>query len=109
MIIGQPKSLQEFQPLSAKEFAELRAQLEPAVANGAPLESPVALDLGTVCRLAATIGHFANALAAATANVTANVPAGAAPSENDPTHSSGESASAGLADLPPLPVLRPSV
>ena len=105
MIIGQPKSLQEFQPLSAKEFADLRAQLEPAVANGAPLESPVALDLGTVCRLAATIGHFANALAAATANAIAN----ATPAEGEQTPTPNDGAKVSASDLPPFPILRPSV
>lgn len=59
MIIGQPKRLEDYTVLTSQEFEALRQQLDPGIAQGAPPETPVSLDFGTLCRLAATIGHFA--------------------------------------------------
>jgi hypothetical protein len=86
MIIGQPKRLEDYAVLTPQEFEALRQQLDPGIAQGAPPETPVALDFGTVCRLAATIGHFAVLNRELVQKLQ---PASETPSE-----------------LPPLPVLR---
>ncbi len=59
MIIGQPKRLEDYQPLSAQEFDILRKQIDPAIAQGVTPEAPIQIEFGTVCRLASTVGHFA--------------------------------------------------
>ena len=82
MIIGQPKTLEEYPPLSAQEFDILRKQIDPAIAQGVPSEAPIQIEFGTVCRLASTVGHFAVQLQKLQA----------APPE--------------AAELPPLPILR---
>lgn len=86
MIIGQPKSLEEYMPLTPQEFEGLRQQLDAGIVNGTPMNAPVGLDFGTVCRLASTIGHFAVRIEQLT-NPKPEIDA------------SGE---------PPLPILRPS-
>jgi hypothetical protein len=88
MIIGQPQSIEEFAPLTPQEFAQLRAQIEPALKQGAPLDMPVGLDLGTVLRLVSTISHFAATVAQMHQPKPAPVDEAAAP------------------ELPPLPVFR---
>jgi hypothetical protein len=55
MIIGQPKRIEEFQPLTPEEFAYLRQPLDQAIAQGVPLNQPAAVDLGILCRLLATV------------------------------------------------------
>lgn len=55
MIIGQPKRIEDFQPLTPEEFAYLRQPLDQAIAQGVPLNQPAAVDLGILCRLLATV------------------------------------------------------
>ena len=55
MIIGQPKRIEEFQPLTPEEFAYLRQPLDQAIAQGVPMNQPAQVDLGILCRLLATV------------------------------------------------------
>ena len=91
MIIGQPKTLEEYAPLSSQEFDILLKQIDPAIAQGVPPEAPIQIEFGTVCRLASTVGHFAVRLQ--------KLAEGQQPAE----------APEAPAELPPFPLLRPSV
>ena len=84
MIIGQPKQLEEYAPLSAQEFEILRKQIDPAIAQGVPPETPIQIEFGTVCRLASTVGHFAVQLQKL------------------------QNPAPEAAELPPFPILRPA-
>jgi hypothetical protein len=55
MIIGQPKRIEEFPPLTPEEFAYLRQPLDQAIAQGVPLNQPAQVDLTILCRLLATV------------------------------------------------------
>ena len=88
MIIGLPKTLEEYAPLDPQEFNAVRAQLVPAIEQGTPPETPIQVDFGTFCRLASTVAHFA-------AGITAVRQALSDPQASAPTE-------------PPLPILRPS-
>lgn len=55
MIVGQPKRIEDFQPLNPVEFAYLRQPLDQAISQGVPLNQPAAVDLGILCRLLATV------------------------------------------------------
>ena len=91
MIIGQPKTIAEFAPLQPQEFNDIQAQVGPALAQGASPETPIQIDLGTLCRLLSTIGNFATAIAQLQQMVA------------PPTTETPEVPT----ELPPLPVLRP--
>ena len=92
MIIGLPKTLEEYAPLDPQEFTAVKAQLVPAIEQGTPPETPIQVDFGTFCRLASTVSHFAAAIAAARAQMLAN----AAPAEPSGTIQ------------PPYTIFRPS-
>jgi hypothetical protein len=55
MIIGQPKRIEEFPPLTPEEFAYLRQPLDQAIAQGVPMNQPATVDLMVLCRLLATV------------------------------------------------------
>jgi hypothetical protein len=55
VIIGQPKSLDEFHPLAPEEVAYLATPLLQAIQQGHPLEVEVGIPLGVLCRLLATV------------------------------------------------------
>ena len=55
MILGQPKSLDEFTPLSPDEVVYLATPLLQAIQQGHPLEVEVGIPLGVLCRLIATV------------------------------------------------------
>ena len=54
MIIGAPKNLNSYAPLSASEVEYLVPMLEQAIASGAPPEMQSAVDFGLLCRLVST-------------------------------------------------------
>jgi hypothetical protein len=62
MIIGQPKSVEEFPPLSPEEFAYLRQPLDAAIAQGVPMTQPAEVDLKVLCRLLSTVIATSKAL-----------------------------------------------
>jgi hypothetical protein len=55
MIIGQPKRIEEFPPLTPEEFAYLRQPLDQAIAQGVPMNQPATVDLMVLCRLLSTV------------------------------------------------------
>lgn len=59
MIIGQPKTIAEFQPLPPEQIDHMAGSLEAALSQGMPLNMPAAVDLGTLCVIMATLRHFA--------------------------------------------------
>lgn len=62
MIIGQPKNVEEFPPLSPEEFAYLRQPIDAAIAQGVPMNQPAAVDLNVLCRLLSTVVATSKAL-----------------------------------------------
>ena len=62
MIIGQPKNVEEFPPLSPEEFAYLRQPLDAAIAQGVPMNQPASVDLNVLCRLLSTVVATSKAL-----------------------------------------------
>lgn len=90
MIIGRPKNVEEFPPLSPEEFAYLRAPIDQAITQGIPFEQPVQVDFTVLCRLIKTVIvvsgelkriHDANPslIASLSEAVPAEAPADAAP------------------------------
>jgi hypothetical protein len=55
VIIGQPKSLNEFQSLTPEEVAYLAGPILQAIQSGHPMDAPVQVDLTVLCRLLATV------------------------------------------------------
>ena len=55
MILGQPKSLDEFHPLAPEEVVYLATPLLQAIQQRHPLEVEVGIPLGVLCRLIATV------------------------------------------------------
>jgi hypothetical protein len=62
MIIGQPKSVEEFPPLTPEEFAYLRQPIDAAIAQGVPMNQPASVDLNVLCRLLSTVVATSKAL-----------------------------------------------
>ena len=58
MIIGAPKNLAAYAPLTSGEVEHLVPMLEQAIANGAPPEMQAAVDFGVLCRLVSTCRHL---------------------------------------------------
>jgi len=87
MIIGQPKSLDEFDALTPDEVAYLASPILQAIQQGHPLNVPVQIDLPVLCRLLATVRMLGMQVEALSKLV--------------PTETAVE--------LPPLPMLRPSL
>ena len=58
MIIGQPKTIAEFQPLPTEQIDHMAGSLEAALSQGMPLNMPAAVDLGTLCVMMATLRHY---------------------------------------------------
>ena len=54
MILGQPKTLSEFQPLSREEFDRAAHIVSALLEQGIPLDLPQGLLLGDLCRLVRT-------------------------------------------------------
>jgi hypothetical protein len=54
MIIGAPKNLAAYAPLTVGEVEHLVPMLEQAIASGAPPEMQAAVDFGVLCRLVST-------------------------------------------------------
>lgn len=71
MIIGQPKNVEEFQPLTPEEFAYLRQPLDQAIAQGVPLNQPAAVDLVILCRLLSTVVTLSRKLQSTNADTRA--------------------------------------
>lgn len=55
MIVGQPKNVEGFPPITPEEFAYLRQPLDDALSQGVPLNQPAAVDLTVLCRLLSTV------------------------------------------------------
>lgn len=55
MIVGQPKNVEGFPPITPEEFAYLRQPLDEALSQGVPLNQPAAVDLTVLCRLLSTV------------------------------------------------------
>jgi hypothetical protein len=55
MIIGQPKNVEEFPPLTPEEFAYLRQPLDAAIGQGVAMNQPAEVDLKVLCRLLSTV------------------------------------------------------
>lgn len=55
MIVGQPKNVEGFPPVTPEEFAYLRQPLDEALSQGVPLNQPAAVDLTVLCRLLSTV------------------------------------------------------
>jgi hypothetical protein len=62
MIIGQPKNVEEFPPLTPEEFAYLRQPIDAAIAQGVPMNQPASVDLNVLCRLLSTVVATSKAL-----------------------------------------------
>ena len=58
MIIGAPKNLSAYAPLTTGEVEHLVPMLEQAIANGAPPEMQAAVDFGVLCRLVTTCRYL---------------------------------------------------
>jgi hypothetical protein len=58
MLIGQPKTIDEFPALTAEQAAYLAQPIMQALHAGHPLDVPVQIDFGVVCQLLATVKHF---------------------------------------------------
>jgi hypothetical protein len=58
MLIGQPKTLDEFPALTAEQVAYLAQPILQALHAGHPLDVPVQIDFGVVCQLLATVKQF---------------------------------------------------
>lgn len=75
MIIGQPKSLDEFDPLTPDEVAYLASPILQAIQQGHPLNVPVQIDLPVLCRLLATVRMLGMQVEALTKLVPTEEPA----------------------------------
>lgn len=58
MLIGQPKTIDEFPALTAEQAAYLAQPIMQALHAGHPLDVPVQIDFGVVCQLLATVKSF---------------------------------------------------
>ena len=80
MLIGQPKTLDEFPALTPDQVAHLATPVLQALHMGHPLDVAVQIDFGAVCQLLATVKH----LGAEVERLTVLVPKQEAPSEEPP-------------------------
>ena len=55
MILGQPRSVEEYLPLHPTEFDGLRRNLQTAIEQATPPDQPIQMDLGSLCRLCSTV------------------------------------------------------
>lgn len=55
MLIGQPKSLDEFPALTPEQVGYLAMPILQALQSGHPLDVPVQIDFGVVCQLLSTV------------------------------------------------------
>jgi hypothetical protein len=103
MIIGQPKNVEGFQPITPEEFAYLRQPLDDALSQGVPLNQPAAVDFTVLCRLLSTVVAMSRELqkykvAAATAEDDQPTPIASLSDDiTDPV------VDAGTSEEPPLP------
>ena len=58
MILGTPKSLEEFQTFSAVELQELFRGMEELATSGTPLGVPGSLAIGQLARIAITLRRY---------------------------------------------------
>jgi hypothetical protein len=58
MIIGVPKTIDEIPVLPVSAFEELASQLNPQLAQGHPLEIPIAMPFGMLCQVASTLKAY---------------------------------------------------
>lgn len=59
MLIGQPKTLDDFPSLTPQEAQFLAAPILQALQAGHPVDTPVQVDFGVICQLLATTKRFA--------------------------------------------------
>ena len=59
MLIGQPKTLDDFPSLTPHEAQFLAAPILQALQAGHPVDTPVQVDFGVICQLLATTKRFA--------------------------------------------------
>jgi len=103
MIIGQPKNVEGFPPITPEEFAYLRQPLDEALAQGVPLNQPAAVDLTVLCRLLSTVVAMSRELQkykVATTTAEGEQPAPIASLSEDTTDPVVESGASEEATLP---------
>lgn len=103
MIIGQPKNVEGFPPISPEEFAYLRQPLDEALSQGVPLNQPAAVDLTVLCRLLSTVVAMSRELQkykVATESAESGQPTPIASLSDDITDPVVD---AGASEEPPLP------
>jgi len=59
MLIGQPKTLDDFPSLTPQEAQYLAVPILQALQSGHPVDTSVQVDFGVICQLLATVKRFA--------------------------------------------------
>lgn len=105
MIVGQPKNVEGFPPITPEEFAYLRQPLDEALAQGVPLNQPAAVDLTVLCRLLSTVVVMSRELQKYKAATATAEDAQPSPIASIPPDTTDPIVEAGASEESPLPFL----